>query len=83
MPYVHGMSSRSELVTAVEAWQDAESDYHDLVEQHVVGWWGEVPPEGLIAPEPVTNDAIERLGELRAVADARFADYREALARLA
>jgi hypothetical protein len=53
----------------VEAWQAAESEYHEQLLKHFGMWWGDTPPEGLTAPEAMTLAALSKINELRAVAD--------------
>jgi hypothetical protein len=59
----------AQISELVDAWQTAESNYHEQLLKHFAMWWGDTRPEGLTAPEPMTLAALAKITELRDVAD--------------
>jgi hypothetical protein len=74
------MPDRARVIAAYNAWWDAQRAYRVEVLKHVKGWWmGDGPPPEVVAPKPVTREALQKLDALREAEGAALAAWRDVL----
>ncbi len=77
-PPAHQLVDRRDaLLEAHAAWREAEDAFHARSAKHVFASWDKAPTPHTVEVEPLTEDARERLSELRndaAAAQLRYED---------